>query len=53
MTRSEEWLKHCDPNCKQKNAFPNCTLCDIALEYKYNKQTGTEEESRDERKTDL
>lgn len=32
--RSEEWLALCDPNCQQRNAFPNCILCDIALEYK-------------------
>lgn len=38
MRKSEEWLKLCDPNCKQKDAFPNCTLCDIALEYRYCKQ---------------
>lgn len=34
MKRSEEWLKQCDPECDQKIMFPNCSICDVALEYR-------------------
>lgn len=34
MNDSEKWMNLCDPNCQQKSMFPNCSLCDIALEYR-------------------
>lgn len=38
MKESEKWLALCDPNCQQRECFPNCECCDIALEYRYYKQ---------------
>ena len=34
MSENKKWIDLCDPNCKQKPMFPNCVLCDIALEYR-------------------
>ena len=38
MRKSDDWRSLCDPECNQKDVFPNCFACDIALEYKYHKQ---------------
>ena len=43
MRKSEKWLALCDPDCEQKDVFPNCD-CDIALEYRYYKQIEEAEE---------
>ena len=34
MSESEKWERICDKNCEQRPNFPNCELCDIALEYR-------------------
>lgn len=35
ITESEKWLMLCDSNCRQKECFPNCEGCDVAIEFRY------------------